>query len=133
MAAFDPVTAILDVAGKVIDRVVPDKNAAEKAKAELASQETKNEFSLALGQIQTNLEEAKHASIFVAGWRPFVGWVCGAALCYAAILEPVARFISQVGFKYVGAFPVIDTMLTLQVLLGLLGLGGLRTFEKTRK
>ena len=131
--AFDPITAISNIVSTVIDRVVPDKAAAQKAKDALASDETKNEFSLALGQIQVNMEEAKNSNIFVSGWRPFVGWTCGAALCYAAIVEPVFRFTAQVGFKYVGAFPVIDTMLTLQVLLGLLGLGGLRTFEKTRK
>ena len=84
-------------------------------------------------QIQINIEEAKSPSLFVAGWRPFVGWTCGAALCYAAILEPVMRFGATVLLTYKGGFPVIDTMLTLQVLLGLLGLGGLRTFEKTRK
>ena len=131
--AFDPLTAILDVAGKVIDRVIPDKAAAQKAKDELASQETKNEFSLALGQIQTNIEEAKSPSLFVAGWRPFVGWTCGVALCYASLLEPLMRFGATVLLNYSGKFPAIDTMLTLQVLLGLLGLGGLRTFEKTRK
>ena len=131
--AFDPLTAILDVAGKVIDRVIPDKAAAQKAKDELASQETKNEFNLALGQIQINLEEAKSTNWFVSGWRPFVGWTCGAALAYVAVLEPFVRFVAIVGFTYKGGFPVIDTTITLQVLLGMLGLGGMRSFEKTRK
>lgn len=114
----------------IIDRVIPDKAAAEKAKQEFAREARGQDFQVAMGQIQVNQEEAKHASIFVAGWRPFVGWCCGAALCYAAILEPVARFVAVVAFGYAGKFPAIDTMLTLQVLLGLLGLGGLRTWEK---
>ena len=131
--SFDPLTAIIEAAGKVIDKVIPDKNAAQKAKDALASEETKNEFSLALGQLQINMEEAKSTNWFVAGWRPFVGWVCGVALCYVALLEPFVRFVAMVGFSYKGGFPVIDTSITLQVLLGMLGLGGLRTFEKTRK
>lgn len=124
--------SIIDVVGKVIDRVVPDKAAAEKAKLEFEAQALTQEFQLALGQLKINEAEAGHSSIFVAGWRPCVGWICAAALGYAAILEPVARFVAKVGFAYTGAFPVIDTMLTMQVLLGLLGLGGLRTWEKQK-
>ena len=130
--AFDPFTAIADVVGKVIDRVIPDKVAAQKAKDELASADAKNEFSLLFGQLQINMEEAKHASVFVSGWRPFIGWVCGASLAYVAILEPIVRFAATVWFKYAGAFPVIDTNLTLQVLLGMLGLAGMRSFEKSK-
>ena len=130
--AFDPFTAIADVVGKVIDRVIPDKVAAQKAKDELASADAKNEFSLLFGQLQINMEEAKHASVFVSGWRPFIGWVCGASLAYVAILEPIVRFAATVWFKYAGTFPVIDTNLTLQVLLGMLGLAGMRSFEKAK-
>ena len=81
-------------------------------------------------QVSVNLEEAKSSSIFVAGWRPFVGWVCGIALAYVAILEPVLRFGAAVWFDYKGSFPVIDTNLTMQVLLGMLGLSGLRSYDK---
>lgn len=130
--AFDPLTAIFDVAGKIIDRVIPDKVAAQKAKDELAKEETKNEFSLMLGQMQINMEEAKSINWFVAGWRPYIGWICGTALLYVALLEPFIRFIAVVIFSYQGKFPVIDTTITMQVLLGMLGLGGLRTYEKTR-
>ena len=130
--AFDPFTAIADVVGKVIDRVIPDKVAAQKAKDELASSESQQEFQLLFGQLQINMEEAKHASVFVSGWRPFIGWVCGASLAYVAILEPIVRFAATVWFKYAGTFPVIDTNLTLQVLLGMLGLAGMRSFEKAK-
>jgi len=84
------------------------------------------------GQLAINLEEAKHPSIFVAGARPFIMWGCGFALLYASILEPMARFIAQVMVGYTGAFPVIDTSLTMQVLLGLLGLGGMRSLDKIK-
>ena len=124
---------VVDIVGKIFDRVIPDKAAAEKAKAEFAAVDQSQEFQLALQQILVNLEEAKSPSLFVSGWRPFVGWACGFGLAYVALLEPFARFIAQVGFAYVGGFPMIDTSLTMQVLVGMLGLGGLRSFEKSKK
>jgi hypothetical protein len=80
-----------------------------------------------------NVEEAKSANVFVAGWRPAVGWIGAFGLGYAAVLEPVIRFVAVVAFGYAGKFPVIDTSITMQVLFGILGLGAYRTFEKTRK
>lgn len=122
------VKPILDI----IDKVIPDADAKQKAQADLLMLQAKGELDAQLGQITINIEEAKHPSVFVSGWRPAVGWVGAAALGYAAILEPVLRFGATVGFGYTGAFPVIDTDLTLQVLLGLLGLGAFRSFEKSR-
>ena len=90
------------------------------------------EIGLLQAQVEANREEAKHISLFVAGWRPFVGWACGFALVYSAILEPLARFIAKVMFGYDGSFPTIDTNLTMQVLLGILGLAGMRSFEKAK-
>lgn len=91
-----------------------------------------NGIKVDLAQIEVNAVEAASTNWFVAGWRPFVGWTCGAALAYAAILEPIARFIAKVGFDYNGLFPEIDTDLTMQVLLGMLGMAGMRTYEKTK-
>lgn len=82
-----------------------------------------------LAQIEVNREEARSMSVFVSGWRPATGWICAAGLAYAAMLEPCARFIATMA-GYTGAFPAIDTNLTMQVLLGMLGLGALRTYEK---
>lgn len=87
-------------------------------------------ISLQLAQIGVNTEEAKSTNWWVAGGRPFVMWVSGFAFAYAAVFEPICRFIAQVLYGYNGAFPVLNTDLTMQVLMGLLGLGGLRTFEK---
>ena len=87
-------------------------------------------LSIQLAQIGVNTEEAKSLNVFVAGWRPFVGWVGGFAFAYAAVFEPVARFVAKVAYGYGGAFPVIDTALTMQILTGLLGLGALRSYEK---
>lgn len=121
---------LFPLVGKLLDKVLPDTEAKNKAMADLIAMQTKGELDALLGQIEINKEEAKSSSVFVAGWRPFAGWTCGAALAYVAIVEPILRFIASVGFGYHGAFPQIDTSLTLQVLLGMLGLGGMRSFEK---
>lgn len=137
--SLDPVSAVLDIGGKLIDRLWPDPAQRDAAKVRLVELQQTGELAklaaetdLAKGQLSINQEEAKHALIFVSGWRPFVGWTCGSALAYAAILEPVARFVAVVALDYKGSFPVIDTNLTLQVLLGILGLGSLRTWEKQK-
>lgn len=91
-----------------------------------------NNIKVDLAQIGVNVEEAKSTNWFVAGWRPAVGWICASALAYTAILEPFVRFVSTVIFKYAGSFPVIDTSLTTTVLLGMLGLGAMRTAEKIK-
>ena len=127
------IPAIIDVAKQIFNRVIPDKAAAEKAAQEFATVAQSQEFQVQLAQIAVNAEEAKSTNWFVAGWRPFVGWTCGSALAYVALLEPLIRFVAVVGFGYAGKFPVIDTSITLQVLLGMLGLGGMRTFEKHTK
>lgn len=89
-------------------------------------------IQLQLAQIAVNTEEAKSTNWFVAGWRPAVGWVGAFSLAYAAIIEPIARFTANVMYHYAGPFPVIDTNLTMQVLMGLLGLGAMRTYEKSK-
>lgn len=116
----------------IIDKLIPDADAKAKAHAELMMLQAKGELDAQLGQIQINIEQAKHPSLLVSGGRPFVMWVCGIALAYATIVEPLFRFIATVVFGYTGAFPVIDTTLTLQILLALLGLGGYRSFEKVK-
>lgn len=128
--------AFLPLIGKVMDLVFPDPEKAAEAKLRAAELAQKGELAfldadvkLALGQLGINQEEAKSTNWFVAGWRPFVGWVGGAGLAYAAILEPILRFAATM-FGYHGDFPVIDTSVTLTVLMGLLGLGGMRSWEK---
>lgn len=131
--------AITNLVSKVIDRVIPDPVQAADAKLKVATLAQSGELAqlqaetqLAQGQIDVNKIEASSTNVFVSGWRPFVGWVCGASLAYAAILEPISRFLAQVIFHYVGTFPVVDTTITLQVLLGLLGLGAMRSYDKTK-
>lgn len=128
--SLDPVTAVLDIGGKLIDRLWPDPVQAANARLELFKLQTSGELQLIAGQLEVNKEEAKNASIFVSGWRPFVGWIGGMGLAYVALVEPVSRFVATVIYNYTGTFPVIDTTITFQILLGMLGLGGMRTFEK---
>lgn len=136
--ALDPVTAVLDVGSKLIDRLWPDPAQRDAAKLEMLKMQQTGELaqltaetSLAKAQIDVNAAEAANPSVFVSGWRPFCGWVGGSALAYVSILEPVARFAAMI-YGYKGGFPVIDTAITLQVLAGMLGLSGMRSFEKAK-
>lgn len=131
-------SGLFDLGKGLVDRLFPDPAAKAAAQLELLKMQQAGDLAelaaatdLAKLQIQTNLAEAS-GNWFTAGWRPFVGWVCGFALAYVSIMEPVARFVAQVWFAYTGGFPVIDTDLTMQVLLGLLGLGALRSVEKVK-
>lgn len=128
--ALDPISAALDIGGKLIDRLWPNPVDAAKAKLELLKMQQEGDLAVITGQMEINKIEAGNPSLFVSGWRPFIGWGCGVAFLYAAIFEPFLRFVSVVLFDYAGKFPEIDTNLTLQILLGLLGLAGLRTWEK---
>ena len=137
--SLDPVTALLDIGSKVIDRLWPDPAQAAAAKLELIKLQQSGELAamaaetkLAEGQIAVNEKEAQSGSIFVSGWRPAVGWCCGLALGYSTLIEPFMRFVAVVVYGYAGSFPVIDTTLTTQVLLGLLGLAGFRSLDKIK-
>lgn len=130
--ALDPVTAVLEIGSKVFDRFFPDPAQAAAAKLELYKLQQSGELAQITGQLDINREEAKSTNWFVAGARPFIMWGCGVAMLYASLFEPLLRFVAQVWFGYTGAFPVIDTSLTTQVLLGILGLGGMRTVEKMK-
>ena len=125
---IDPAVVQQTVAGMTADQLVQMKQMDLDFQKFMAE----NGIKLDLAQIEVNKAEAASLSLFVAGWRPAIGWICGAGLAYAAILEPLARFMAQVGFGYSGAFPSIDTTLTMQVLLGMLGLGAMRSVEKVK-
>ena len=89
-------------------------------------------MQLIIAQTEINKIEASSSDRFVSGWRPFVGWVCGTALAYQFIAEPLLRFIAQVVFKYGGTFPVLQLGELNTILIGLLGLGAMRSFDKTK-
>ena len=103
-----------------------------KEQAELEIKMQQIEQAIAQGQIQVNIEEAKHSSIFVAGWRPFIGWVCGSALLFHYIVSPLIMWLCLIIGIDIPNPPILDMASLMTLLGGLLGLGGLRTFEKTK-
>lgn len=125
------IQALLPIASNVIDRVVPDKEAADKAKREMQLELVNNINDIAKAQIEVNKQEAAHRNVFVAGWRPFVGWTCGVAFAYHFILQPICIFILAANGIAV-ELPSFDMGALMTVLTGMLGLGGLRTFEKLK-
>ena len=111
----------------IVAKFVGDKDLKMKLQHELETAL----HSANLAQLEVNKAEAAHKSVFVAGWRPFVGWVCGVALAYHFILAPLLQF----GFALAGMdqeLPEFDFSQLSTVLMGMLGLGGLRTFEKMK-
>ena len=129
--------AVFDFGSKVLDKIFPDPVKAQEAKIELFKLQQTGELAqlaaetdIAKAQIGVNNTEAASASLFVSGGRPFVIWVGGFGFAYATILEPLLRFVAAVVFNYTGAFPVLDTNLTMQILFGLLGIGAMRSYDK---
>ena len=128
---MDPISALLSIGNTIITRLFPDPAQAAQAQLALLKMQQDGELAAISGQMEINKVEAGSSSVFVAGWRPFAGWVCGLGLAYVSILEPILRLTATL-VGYTGEFPVIDTTLTMQVLLGMLGMGGLRTLDKIK-
>lgn len=113
----------------VIDRIFPDKDAQAAQRAELMLKAQQIDAELAQSQLAVNQAEAANNSIFVAGWRPFVGWVCGSAFAYHYVLQPFLGFLmANAGHQVI--LPAFDMSALSEVLMGMLGLGALRTTEK---
>ena len=122
--SLDPVTAGIDLATAAIKRIWPDKSAEEAAR--LAA-----ELTIVQGQLETNKAEAASTSPFTSGWRPAIGWVCALALFAQYIARPALAWVGIVTGHPFPPLPGIDDNLW-QLMLGMLGLGGLRTLEKTK-
>lgn len=130
--------AVAGVVGKLIDRFIPDP--AQKAAAEMELlrmaqagefKQIETELQLAQMQADVNKVEAGSADPFTSRWRPSVGYVCAAGLAYAAIIEPCLRLAVTV-YGVSTLLPAVDTTLTMQLLFGLLGLGGMRSYDKSK-
>ena len=119
--------SVIGVAGKVLDKFVEAKDLKTKLSHELKSQIV----SLDLAQAQTNLEQAKHPSIFVAGARPAIMWICAFGLGWQFVFQPVAVWVLAVSGADI-VLPVIETEGLLSLTLALLGLGGMRSFEQSK-
>ncbi len=120
-----PVTGLLD-------KFIPDADERNRLAHEIATMSERHAHELAKGQIEINKISAGHKSMFVAGWRPFVGWTCGVALAWHFVGQPLAVFVIAIAGVETPPLPVFEMESLLTVLLGMLGLGGRRTFEKTK-
>ena len=124
-ALIGPVTGLLD-------KFIEDKDQKARLAHEVATMAQNHAQELAKGQLEINKSEAQHRSIFVAGWRPFVGWTCGIALAWHFVLAPFIIFGSAYAGVPLPDLPQFDMSSLLTVLMGMLGLGGLRSFEKVK-
>ena len=118
-----PVTGLLD-------KFVEDKDQKNALAHEIATMAQKQAAAAAMAQIEVNKSESQHKSLFVAGWRPSVGWTCSIALFYHYVLVPCILFGVALSGKEIPPLPVFDMDSLMTVLLGMLGMGGLRSFEK---
>ena len=122
--------ALFDFGKTLIDRFLPDPEKRREAEAEFLRLAAEGELRQVMAQLEINAREAAHPSVWVAGWRPFFGWVGGTAFAYVGVVKPLLTWYASV--KGWPVPPDIDTDFLWVVLSGLLGIGGLRTFEKTK-
>ncbi len=129
---------IIPAITQVLDKIIPDPQAAADAKLRALELAQKGdlaaldaELRLALGQIEVNKAEAT-TDLFRGGWRPAVGWVCVVGLAYQFVLQPVLPWVVALFGAQVPPLPAIDNESLMVLLTGMLGLGGLRTFERVK-
>ena len=129
---------LIPVLGNLLDRIFPDQKAAAEAKLEVMRMAQAGELAqldaevkLIAGQVEVNKVEAAHQSLFVAGWRPAIGWVCGAAFAFKFILGPAAVVVMAMAGHPI-TLPEFDFTEMSTILMGMLGLGALRTVEKVK-
>ena len=117
-ALIGPVTGLLD-------KFIEDKDQKAALAHEVATMAENHAQELAKGQLEVNKVEAAHKSLFVAGWRPFIGWICGLGLLYNVLIAQILSIWFTV--------PEVDPALLTPVLMGMLGMGAMRSYEKTKK
>jgi roadblock/LC7 domain-containing protein len=116
--------SLLEPATKLLDKVIEDKDQKNALAHEIATMAERHAQQLAQGQLDVNKVEAAHKSLFVAGWRPAIGWVCAIGLFYNVILANIIGIWVDL--------PEIDTTLLVPVMMGMLGLGAMRSYEKVQ-
>lgn len=122
---------VTDIIGTVIDRQVVDKNKAAEIKLEMLQELQTRGLDQITAQLEINKIEAANASVFVSGWRPFIGWVCGGALAFQYVLAPISLYLAALAGYQIDAPPELDNSLW-ELVLGMLGMGAMRTFEKVQ-
>lgn len=126
---------IIDAVGDLASEVLVDKDKRDEVKyklEELKDRAAAREHEELMGQVEVNKVEAAHTNWFVAGWRPAVGWVGTVGLGYSFVIEPLISWSARVIWKYGGDFPALDTNTLMVLVTGMLGFGGLRTYERAK-
>ena len=113
----------------LLDKFIEDKDVKNKLAHDLSTMAERHAQELAKGQLEINKTEAAHKSLFVAGWRPAIGWICGLGMASNFLLIPIANFVLALTGSAV-VVPLLDTGEMMPVLMGMLGLGAMRTYEK---
>lgn len=121
---------IFELGKSLIDRFLPDPAAKAAAEMEMLKMAADGELKQVIAQLEINAKEAAHPSIFVAGWRPFFGWAGGVGFVYAVVGQPMLAWLA--GIKGWPLPPELNLDLLWVVITGMLGIGGLRTFEKSK-
>ena len=124
--------SLLEPATKLLDKVIEDKDQKNALAHEISTMAERHAQELAKGQLEVNKTEAAHKSLFVAGWRPFIGWICGVAMLANFLLIPMANFVLDLSGS-TNTIPLIELETMMPVLMGMLGLGAMRSFEKVKK
>lgn len=125
---------IIDAVGDLVGEVIVDvdkKKELEFKLQELRDKSDERFHEELMGQIEVNKVEAASTSVFVAGWRPFIGWIGGVGLGWTFVLSPFVEYASRL-FGWKGAMPEVDTESLMMLVLGMLGVGAMRSYEKTK-
>lgn len=137
--ALDPLTAALDIGGRLIDRLWPDPAQRDAAKLELLKMQQSGELAqltadteIGKAQASVNAAEAGSGNAYASSWRPTVGYACVAGLVYSFLVQPLFPWFAAVAGKPVPPLPPLDTSVLMTLLLGMLGLGGMRSFDKSK-
>lgn len=137
--ALDPLTAALDIGSKLIDRLWPDPAQRDAAKLELLKMQQSGELAqltadteIAKGQLAVNAAEAASGNLYASSWRPTVGYACVVGLVYSFLVQPLLPWFAALAGHPVAPLPELDTSVLMTLLLGMLGIGGMRTAEKVK-
>ena len=126
------ITSLVGPVTGLLDKFIEDKDQKSALAHEIATMGERHAQESLLAQLEINKAEAASGSLFKGGWRPFVGWICGFALLYHFILSPLIIFIVTLTGATIPPLPEFDMGSLMTVLLGMLGIGGLRTYEKQK-
>ena len=123
--------ALIGPISSLLEKAIPDSDLRRKLTHEISTMAEKNAHEQIKAQLEINKTEAQHKSLFVSGWRPAVGWTCCLGMAANFLIIPMTNFALALASSNI-SIPLIDLETMLPVLLGMLGLGGMRSYEKSK-